>query len=113
VRAEGIPNCFPSGYRPLHLHPLFQTVDVFAEGRPTRISCLPQGIDIREKAGDLPVAEGIGERVILQPPFKKFDKKAIELYASVLRKTAEHARELLKVDAGNPPETGKWFMSAI
>ncbi|MDD5598087.1 MAG: DegT/DnrJ/EryC1/StrS family aminotransferase [Victivallaceae bacterium] len=113
ISAEGIAGCYPYGYRPLHLHPLFQTIDVFNEGRPTRLSCLPEGIDIRENPGDLPLAERIGSRVMLQPQFKKFDKKAIELYVSGFRKIAEYSKELLSVDKGNPQEMGKWFMSAI
>ncbi len=71
VLAEG-SKCSPGCNRALHQHPIFSEIDVYGHGKPTRIAHLPEGVDVREKPGDLPVAEGIQERTFREPGFKLY-----------------------------------------
>ncbi|MGQ9555137.1 MAG: DegT/DnrJ/EryC1/StrS family aminotransferase [Anaerolineae bacterium] len=110
VNAEGAP-CSPGCNKALHLHPLFNTIDVYNQGRPTRIANLPQGVDIRQPKGSLPVSEGIQERVMSIPWFKHYRPAIIEEYANAFRKVAENYKELLPGDPGNPPGSGSWGLT--
>ena len=92
VRAEGSV-CAPGANEPLHLHPLFNDVDVYGDGKPTRLA-FAQG-DPRQPAGSLPMAESINTRAIKVPWFKKCDPKRIEAHAAAFRKVAESHAELL------------------
>lgn len=78
---------------PLHLHPVFNEADIYGDGKPTRIAFVPE--DIRQPAGSLPVAEGIGQRAFGIPYFKHDRAKRIEQYARAYRKVAENYRALL------------------
>jgi dTDP-4-amino-4,6-dideoxygalactose transaminase len=84
--------------RPLHLHPLFLDADIYGHGRPTRLAYLPRGVDIRQRAGSLPVTEGINARVLGIPWFKRYRPRAIEQHAAAFRKVAAHAADLLSGD---------------
>ena len=110
VTAEGAA-ISPGCNKALHLHPVFNTLDVYGEGKPTRIANLPDGVDVRQPPGSLPVAEGIQERVFNIPWFKRYRPEIIGQYASAIRKVADHYTELLADDPGNPPEAGSWFLS--
>ena len=110
VTAEGA-SISPGCNKALHLHPLVNTLDVYDEGKPTRIANLPDGVDVRQPLGSLPVAEGIQERVFRIPWFKHYRAEIIEQYASAIRKVAENHEELLADDPGNPPGAGSWFLS--
>jgi len=110
VTAEGAP-CSPGCNKALHLHPVFNTIDVYKQGKPTRIANLPDGVDIRQQPGSLPVSEGIQQRVFRIPWFKRYRPKVIEQYASAFRKVAKHYRELLADDPGDPPEIGSWGLT--
>lgn len=110
LAAEGVP-CGPGCNKALHLHPLFNTIDVYGQGRPTRIANLPEGVDIRQGPGSLPVAEGIQARVFFAPWFKHCRPSAIEEYADAFRKVAEHYAELLPGDPGNATDGGEWGLS--
>jgi perosamine synthetase len=110
VRAEG-GICSPGCNKALHLHPLFNTLDVYHQGRPTRLANLPPGADIRQPEGSLPVSEGIQERVYGIPWFKHYRPQIIEQFASAYRKVVEHYRQLLPGDAGNPPGFGGWALT--
>ena len=103
--------CGPGCNKALHLHPLFNTLDVYGQGRPTRIANLPEGVDIRQPAGSLPVAEGIQARVFFAPWFKHCRPSAIEEYADAFSKVAEHYAELLPGDPGNATDGGEWGLS--
>ena len=92
VRAEGVTNCFPGANRPLHLHPLFHTADLFRMGRPTMISFGQR--DVRQGPGTLPVSERIEELAFSVPWFKHNRPEVIAEYAAAYRKVAEHAAEL-------------------
>ncbi len=106
VRAEGAAMCIPGCNLPLHTHPVFHSADIYHHGRPTRIAHSRR--DVREKAGALPVAEGICARTYAIPWFKHFEPKAIGAYASAYRKAAENADQLIEGDNGNPPSMGGW-----
>lgn len=106
VRAEGCPYCVPGCNSALHLHPLFNTCDVYGDGKPTRIA--HSNRDVRQPAGSLPISEQIGTRVYGIPWFKHYRPEIIEEYANAYRKVAENYEELLEGDPGNPPNLGAW-----
>jgi perosamine synthetase len=110
VTAEGVP-CSPGCNRALHLHPLFNTVDVYRQGKPTRIANLPDGVDVRQPLGSLPVSEGIQHKVFHIPWFKHYRRQIIEEYAAAFCKVAENYRDLLAGDPGDPPELGTWGLT--
>lgn len=106
VRAEGVP-CSPGINKPLHLHPLLNTCDVYGHGKPTRVAHSER--DIRQPRGSLPVAEAIDAHTYAIPWFKHDRPDIIEGHAAAYRKVAEHADELLADDPGNPPGLGNWL----
>jgi len=111
VRAEGSP-CHHGGDAPLHLHPLFNTVDVYDQGRPTRIANLPLGVDIRQPPGSLPVSEGIFEKLFSVPWFKRHYPEIIEEHANAYRKVAENFKDLLAADSkGGDRDPRNWGVS--
>jgi perosamine synthetase len=110
VRAEGVPTS-PGVNKALHLHPVFNTLDIYKQGRPTRIANLPEGIDIRQPKGSLPVSEGVQHRTFSIPWFKHYRPEAIEQYAAAFRKVAENHEALLADDPGDPEELGSWGLT--
>ena len=105
VRAEGV-SCGPGCNRPLHLHPLFNTCDVYGHGKPTRIANASR--DLRQPPGSLPVSEGITSRFYSIPWFKHYRPQIIEEHANAFRKACENYKELLPDDPGDPPNMGGW-----
>jgi len=110
VRAEGVPTA-PGVNKALHLHPVFNTLDIYKQGKPTRIANLPDGVDIRQPKGSLPVAEGVQHRTFSIPWFKHYRREAIEQYAAAFRKVAEGDEALLGGDPGDPEELGSWGLT--
>jgi perosamine synthetase len=110
VAAEGAP-CSPGCNKALHMHPVFNSLDVYGQGKPTRIAHLPQGVDIRQPPESLPVAAGIQERTFSIPWFKHYRPEIIEQYAAAFRKVAEGFEELIADDPGDPPEIGGWGLT--
>lgn len=106
VRAEGFEDCQAGSNKPLHLHPLFNTCDIYGHGKPTRIanSCY----DVRQCDESLPVSEKIGTMIYSIPWFKHYRPDIIEQYANAYRKVAENYKELLKDDKGNTFVLGGW-----
>ncbi|MDR2133826.1 MAG: DegT/DnrJ/EryC1/StrS family aminotransferase [Treponema sp.] len=99
VSAEGVktePGCNAA----LHSHPLFQTVDIYRQGKPTRIANTAR--DVRELDKNLPVSNGIGDRVYTIPWFKHYKPVIIEQYANAFKKVSANYRELLKDDPKTP-----------
>jgi hypothetical protein len=88
------------------MHPLFNTLDVYGHGKPTRIANSDR--DVRQPKGTLPVAETIGKTLYSIPWFKHFRKEEIEQHAAAYRKAAENYQELLKDDPGDPETMGSW-----
>jgi perosamine synthetase len=110
VSAEGAP-CVPGCNKALHLHPVFNTLDIYQHGQPTRIANLPAGLDVRQPPGSLPVSEGVQSRTFYTPWFKRFRPHLIEEYAAAYRKVAENHGALLANDPGDPPEMGSWGLT--
>jgi dTDP-4-amino-4,6-dideoxygalactose transaminase len=105
VRAEG-SNCNPGVNKALHLHPLFNTCDVYGHGRPTRIAHSDR--DLRQPRGSLPISEGIAALTYSIPWFKHYRREIIEEHAEAFRKVAENHEALLDDDPGNPDNMGGW-----
>lgn len=82
---------------PLHMHPLFNTVDVYRDGKPTRIAFAER--DVRQPEGSLPNAEALRAAAYGIPWFKHDRPEEIERYAAAFRKVALRAEELLVDDA--------------
>ena len=110
VNAEGV-SCSPGCNKALHLHPLFNTADVYNAGQPTRNANLPPGVDVRQALGSLPVAEGIQSRVFRIPWFKHYRPRVIEAYAAAFSKVAENYADLLAGDPRDPDELGSWGLT--
>ncbi|MBN2883495.1 MAG: DegT/DnrJ/EryC1/StrS family aminotransferase [Clostridia bacterium] len=106
VRAEGFDGCSPGCNLALHTHSLFQTLDVYGHGKPTRIANSDR--DVRELDKTLSPSEEIGAKSYSIPWFKHFEPEKIEEYAMAFRKVAMNYKELLKDDPGNPEEIGGW-----
>jgi perosamine synthetase len=107
VSAEG-RDTRPGVNNPLHLHPLFNDIDVYGHGKPTRIAHTDR--DVRQPLGSLPVTEGIGKCTYTIPYFKHYRPEVIEEYAAAYRKVAENYKELLADDKGNPETMGGWSL---
>ncbi len=114
VRAEG-STCNPGCNKPLHLHPLFTTMDVYGHGRPTRIAYLDESrpsegrdesVKIEQYIETLPVAEDINRRVFEVPWFKQYRPKIIEEHANAYKKVLKNYRALLADDTGKNAEIG-------
>ena len=113
LRAEGVPTR-PGCNLPLHLHPLFNTIDVYGDGKPTRIANCPPNVDVRQPYGSLPVSEGIQEKVFSVPWFKRYRPEIIKEYADAFRKVIENYRELLPGDTKRSSEpVGGWGMTRM
>lgn len=106
LQAEGARMCVPGAYLALHLHPLFNTYDVYGHGRPTRIANSKR--DLRQGAGSLPVSEDVGRRTFAVPWFKHCRPDTIAEYADAFSKVIEHYQDLLAEDPGNPERLGNW-----
>ena len=108
VHAEGVPLewCGPGCNKPLHTNVVFNQVDVFGDGLPTRIANSDR--DLRQAESDLPVSLGIGNKVYFIPWFKHFEPDLIQEYADAFRKVAENSGELLSSDPGDTSNIGGW-----
>ncbi len=91
VRAEGSTTS-PGANLLMHLHPVLNEADVFADGKPTRIAHSDR--DLRQGPGSLPVTESIPGRCYGIPWFKKYRRQIIEEHALAFRKVAEHADQV-------------------
>ena len=105
VIAEG-SICNPGCNKPLHLHPLFTTMDVYGHGKPTRIAFLDEAATIEQYVETLPVAESITQRVFEAPWFKHYEPETIEKHACAYKKVIENYQALLAVDTDKDAETG-------
>jgi len=92
VNAEG-GRSWRAANRPLHLHPVFNTADIYGDGTPTRIAFADR--DLRQGPGSLPVSERLGERCLGIPWFKRFDPERIDRWIAAYRKVALQANRLL------------------
>jgi len=105
IQAEG-SICNPGCNKPLHLHPLFTSMDVYGHGRPTRIAHVDESATIDQYVQKLPVAESIGRCVFEIPWFKHYDRKTIEQHADAYKKVVKNHQELLAGDTEKDADTG-------
>jgi len=105
VRAEG-SICNPGCNKPLHLHPLFTSMDVYGHGRPTRIAHFGESAKIEQYIETLPVAENINRCVFEVPWFKHYRPEIIEEHANAYKKVVRNHQLLLIEDSGADAETG-------
>jgi dTDP-4-amino-4,6-dideoxygalactose transaminase len=105
VRAEG-SICNPGCNKPLHLHPLFTSMDVYGHGRPTRIAHLDESAKIEQYIEKLPVAESINRCVFEVPWFKHYHPEIIEEHAKAYKKVINNYRQLLVGDSDEDGDTG-------
>jgi perosamine synthetase len=110
LAAEGVPTGVGCN-RALHLHPLFNSVDVYGQGRPTRVANLPPSVDIRQPAGSLPVSEHLQAHVFQIPWFKRYRPAMIDEYAAAVRKVLTSYRDLLVGDTGTVSDGGEWGLT--
>jgi len=103
VRAEGV-DCVTGCNRPLHTHSLFNTADIYNQGKPTRIANASR--DVRELDKLLPHTEAANHRTYSIPWFKHYRPEIIKEYAEAYRKAAMNYSELLKDDPGDPEDIG-------
>jgi hypothetical protein len=93
VSAEGV-SCSAGANKPLHLHELFHSADLFRQGKPTMISFGQR--DVRQGVGTLPVTERIQEITFGIPWLKKYRPDLIAKYALCYRKVAQNVGQLIK-----------------
>ena len=98
VRAEGYQTSAGAN-RPLHLHSVFNTADIYGHGKPTRIAHSDR--DLRQPVGSLPATEAMPARTYVIPWFKHYRPEVIEQYANAFRKAAENYKDLLEDDKGD------------
>jgi len=91
ANAEGA-HAWRAANTPLHLHPVFNTADVYGDGKPTRIAFSDR--DLRQDRGTLPVTEALSDRCMGIPWFKKFDPERIDEWIAAYRKVALQADAL-------------------
>lgn len=96
VTAEGSPT-HAGGNAPIHLHPLFNTCDIYGHGKPTRMAHTER--DLRQAPGSLPASENVANTVFSIPHFKHFDADVIAEHAAAFRKVAGNAESLLEREA--------------
>jgi dTDP-4-amino-4,6-dideoxygalactose transaminase len=104
LREEGV-EVSPGFNKPLHLHPLLQTCDVYGHGKPTVVAYSDQET---MQVPSLPISETIHERCMRIPNFKKYKPEIIEEYADAFKKVSMGYKSLLNSDPGNPPNVGRW-----
>lgn len=80
---------------PMHLHPMLNTVDVYGDGKPTRIAFSDRDVRKGQGLGAFPVSEALPQRCLGLPKFKHDWPESIECYAAAYRKVAANADQLL------------------
>jgi len=108
VQAEGA-DCSPGCNKPLHTHGLFQTADIYNQGKPTRIANASR--DVRKLDAFLPHSEAANRLTYSIPWFKRYRPEIIEEYAEAFKKAAMNYKELLKDDPGDSENIGfgQWY----
>jgi dTDP-4-amino-4,6-dideoxygalactose transaminase len=91
VNAEG-GRSWRAANLPLHLHPVFNTADVYGDGRPTRIAFADR--DVRQGPGTLPASEALADRCLGVPWFKRPHRDQIDQFVVAYRKVATQAATL-------------------
>jgi len=92
VRAEG-GQCGPGIGFALHLHPVYNSADIYGHGKPTRIANTDR--DVRQPQGSLPVTEALKDKVMGILWMKRYHKETIDQQAAAYRKVIENIDQLL------------------
>jgi dTDP-4-amino-4,6-dideoxygalactose transaminase len=108
LRAEGIPST-PGCNAALHEHPIFNEIDVYGDGKPTRI--VKTDKELSDLQYDLPVSEGIQKTIFKVPLFYKYKPDIISEYVRGISKVIKNYKKLLPGDRGNPDKMGAWSSS--
>lgn len=103
LRAEGFTGAWEGGNYCLHTHQLFQSFDMFHEGKPTRIAANDR--DVRLLDEKCKPSEEL--HCISVPWFKHYNKEWIEAYAAAFRKVVENHEQLLEED-NDKKQGGRW-----
>jgi len=106
LQAEGIKEAVPGVNLPLHAHGIFQTADIYGDGKPTRVANAET--DVLKLDANLVESENVPTLAFGVPWLKKFIPAEIEEYANAIRKVCENYAELLPGDTGNPKQVGGW-----
>ena len=94
LNAEGVEyRIMPGANILMHLHPVMNEVDVYGDGRPTRIAFSDR--DLRQGLGSLPITESLPEKCLSVPWFKHFRPEVIDEYVKAFRKVASRFEDLL------------------
>jgi dTDP-4-amino-4,6-dideoxygalactose transaminase len=113
VRAEGFDECAPGCNRALHTHPIFQSLDVYGNGKPTIVANARPGIDVRLNRESLPVSDTVQSRAFKIPWLKRYIPEGIERFALAFKKVADNFEQLIPDDPGNPANMGNWGTSSL
>lgn len=105
VTAEG-GICRPGCNKPLHLHPLFTTMDVYGEGRPTRLGNLHPSASAERFPEKLPIAEAANRYTFEVPWFKRYRPEIIAQHADAYKKVIRNYEALLADDLGGDEGIG-------
>jgi len=105
VEAEG-SICGPGCNSPLHIHPLFNEMDVYGHGRPTRVANLSETTEISQREGSLPITERINAEVCGIPWFKHHRPDEIEQHADAFKKVVANYKDLLAGDQSEKKRVG-------
>jgi dTDP-4-amino-4,6-dideoxygalactose transaminase len=111
LRAEGVKDAAAGVNKPLHLHPVFNTVDIYGHGKPTRIANSDR--DLRQPKGSLPITEKVSSRIFRIPHFRRCRSDVIDVFADAFIKVCKNYKELLAGDSGSDEEVGNWNLSRI
>ena len=94
LNAEGVEyRIMPGANILMHLHPVMNEVDVYGDGRPTRIAFSDR--DLRQGLGSLPITESLPEKCLSVPWFKHYRPEVIDEYVKAFRKVASRFEDLL------------------
>jgi perosamine synthetase len=91
LNAEGL-SVWRGANLALHLHPVFNSADIYGDGKPTRIAFSDR--DLRQAKGSLPVSEALAERCMGIPWFKHYRPEQIDSYIAAYRKVVGQAEAL-------------------
>ena len=94
MNAEGVGyRIMPGANVLMHLHPVMNEVDVYGDGRPTRIAFSDR--DLRQGLGSLPVTESLPQKCLSVPWFKHYRPEVIDEYVKAFRKVASKCEDLV------------------
>jgi dTDP-4-amino-4,6-dideoxygalactose transaminase len=110
VRAEGCDS-YPGCNIPLHTHPLFNEMDVYGHGKPTRFANLPDGTDTDILLSKLTLTEKINNQIITLPWFKHYRPEVIRQHAEAFIKVADNYQQLVENDKEELQVTGGFSTS--